>query len=45
LPIGSMLALPFYRNTLIGDLVFGWGWVLVKTLLSNIRLNVLAVKA
>lgn len=29
------LALPFYRNTLIGDLVFGWGWVVVSTLVSN----------
>lgn len=28
------LALPFYRNTLVGDLVFGWGWMAANTFIS-----------
>lgn len=29
------LALPFYRNTLIGDLAFGYGYLLVSHLVKN----------
>lgn len=32
------LALPFLRNTLMGDVVFGWGWMVIKKL-SKIKLQ------
>ena len=30
-----LLAVPFYRNTLIGDLVFGYGYLLVKAIIKK----------
>lgn len=30
-----LLALPFYRNTLLGDVVFGYGYLLVKSLVNK----------
>ncbi len=31
------LAIPFYRNTLLGDLVFGYGFIGLKQLLNSIK--------
>ncbi|MBT3249902.1 MAG: hypothetical protein HN846_03910 [Candidatus Pacebacteria bacterium] len=31
-----LLAVPFYKQTLIGDLVFGYGYLLVKKCLANL---------
>jgi len=33
------LAIPFYRNTLLGDLVFGWGWLVLTSLLKSHHFN------
>ncbi len=30
-----LLALPFYKNTLIGDILFGYGYLAVKSILKN----------
>lgn len=32
-----LLALPFYRNTLIGDLVFGWGYLVVRIIINKLN--------
>ena len=34
-----LLAVPFYRNTLLGDVVFGYGYMGVKRLLENDKKN------
>lgn len=42
-----LLAVPFYKNTLLGDLVFGWGWLTAKAMqhkLQEQRVNVIETK-